>query len=188
MKRPRMSIARLMGVVAVLALNAGAARAFVVRDEDDLLIGVALMAVALQVGLLFRRRSPRFFAGFLVAGLVAMGSFLWAYETPSSVTRYPDGTLVRNPASRACLLLERYTMATVRLMERVEYPPLMAIRAQAGGRAIDEWLLNGTFALTLGLPQLLAASAGGLLTLGLARVASKRPGSIGKLQLGSGMA
>jgi hypothetical protein len=59
--RPRFTIARWMGLTAVLAVNAGLVRAFVVQE---MFYGGILIFIALQVGLWLLLRSRGRVRGF----------------------------------------------------------------------------------------------------------------------------
>ena len=89
MKRPRITIARCMGVTAILALNSGLVRAFVVQE---MFYGGILIFIALQVGLwcLLRSRGlvRRFWIGFEISG-VAVVLTLFSCEV------FPDSALNR---------------------------------------------------------------------------------------------
>src|SRR5262249_39556357 len=73
MTRPRLTIARWMALIAILAVNAALIRAFVV---DEMFIGGILIIIALQLGLCCLLRSEgsvrRFWLGFEVAGMASV--------------------------------------------------------------------------------------------------------------------
>ena len=81
MKQPRLSISRVMLVVAAVAINLGFGR--ILYDFHPMLpVGMALNGFALQAAvlILFYRRSQGrrpFWAGFLACGLIAMTAFVW---------------------------------------------------------------------------------------------------------------
>src|SRR5262249_37389268 len=120
MKLPRVSIARLMVIVAIIALNIAATRAFM-RWEWS---GLFLIGLALQVGLLglirCRIGSRAFWWGFEAFGLASalfVPCMVWldpyGHSDLSRVVRlYAESafiiaehlcTLVKDPASRARL-------------------------------------------------------------------------------------
>ena len=75
-KLPRVSIAKLMVVVGIVAFNLGSTRFWSHSSDPSLLTGRILTSIALQVGLygLIRSRRSRslpFWAGFETFGLVA---------------------------------------------------------------------------------------------------------------------
>jgi hypothetical protein len=79
-KRPRLSISKVMLVVATAAINLGVGR--ILYDfHPDLPVGMVLNAFALQAAaviLFYRRGKGRaFWAGFLACGLIAMMAFIW---------------------------------------------------------------------------------------------------------------
>jgi hypothetical protein len=82
MRLPQLSIADALTTVGIIALNCAAIRA-IHGDDDELLCGVAPMALALQVGIFWlirsRSRVRAFWVGFLVFGAVAMTSFVGAW-------------------------------------------------------------------------------------------------------------
>lgn len=73
MRRPRLTIARWMGLTAILAVNGALVRAFVVQE---MFYGGILIFIALQVGLWCllhsRGRLRRFWLGFDVSGITAV--------------------------------------------------------------------------------------------------------------------
>ncbi len=74
MKAPRFSIFTLMAIVSVVALNLAAARLLIDYD-DELLVGVALPTLVVQVGAFLlirsRGRARAFWGGFVGLGVVA---------------------------------------------------------------------------------------------------------------------
>jgi hypothetical protein len=80
MKRPRIRIADVMIVVAILALDLGAIRASVDGTEEGLLLdALPTVNILVFVGIAgFRRRRLRAFAlGFEVVGSLSLLSYLW---------------------------------------------------------------------------------------------------------------
>jgi hypothetical protein len=79
-KLPRLSIAKLMVGVAVVAINLGIAR-ILFSYNPNLPVGMAQTGLALQAAvflLIFGRgRARAFCAGFLAFGLLAMITFIW---------------------------------------------------------------------------------------------------------------
>ena len=73
MRRPRLTIARWMGLTAILAVNAALVRAFVF---EEMFCGGILIFIALQGGLCCllrsRGRLRRFWLGFEVSGMAAV--------------------------------------------------------------------------------------------------------------------
>jgi hypothetical protein len=146
MKRPRTSIAALMTVVAVVALNIGIARALF-ATLPSLIAGVAPIAALLQIGvyLLIRRRgrARAFWSGFVACGTAALATLLWAFAFRGS--------------SMSALWSFYAEETAIRIIVR-DYPQLLRGLA---------WL--PTAAAIFLVPQLLAAMFGGLLALGIAR-------------------
>ncbi len=95
MKLPRLSITQMMTVMGIAAFDMAATRALPDDDDHELLTGVALMALSLQVGIMSLIRSQGrtvpFSAGFSTFGSIAMGSYLYVvFFCPSdSVTIDP---------------------------------------------------------------------------------------------------
>ena len=96
MRRPRFTIARWMGLIAILAVNAALVRAFLVQE---MFYGGILIFIALQVGLwyLFHSRGRRrcFWWGFEVSGMAAVLVLFSCELFPGSplnraVTSYTD--------------------------------------------------------------------------------------------------
>jgi hypothetical protein len=89
MRPYRTSIARGMAWVAIAAVNLAALRALYAADME-LAMGLGFMALAVQFGgfQAIRRRGHcrAFWIGFVLAGLAAMGSFVWcslSLESPA---------------------------------------------------------------------------------------------------------
>src|SRR5262245_51179543 len=102
MPYPRLSLARMMVLVGLLAAHLAAARMLFAYNAV-LLIGLMVGTIALQVAVfrLFRSRgrTRAFWAGFLVSGLMVMASFVWATIFPEVLGLTVGGTLVRTPGS-----------------------------------------------------------------------------------------
>ena len=177
MKRPRFSIGRLMVVVGVVALNLGAGRvAFAI--DPWVLAGSAPAALMLEFAAyrFFRLRgrgrvrARAFWAGFLVAGLLAAGSLAWGFLFRESVNvginlTTGEKTTIRTPgfasADRAWAAWSGYLQLMVSGLERV--PATRGLLTRDGVPQV----VAGT--LMVWLPQLLIAAAGGVLASGLAR-------------------
>ncbi len=97
MKRPRITIARLMFAILVIALNAGLIRAFFVQE---MFYGVILLFFAMQVGLFLLLRSQgrarRFWVGFEVSAIAVVLALSCA-----SCSRTPHGASVCPPTSNS---------------------------------------------------------------------------------------
>jgi hypothetical protein len=118
MKRPRITIARLMVVVGIIALNAALLRAFFVQEMFS---GGILSFFALQAGLFCllrsRGRVRRFWAGFEVSGTLAvMALFSCEFFPGSALSRLVmsytdfivDLVIFRLPFSTSYLLLDAH--------------------------------------------------------------------------------
>src|SRR5262249_52984324 len=108
----QLSLARMMARLSLLAANLAAARMLFAYNVV-LLIGVIVGMIAFQVAAyrLFRSRgrTRAFWAGFLVAGLMVMGSFVWATIFPEVLGLTVGGTLVRTPGSSLHVVWYQYT-------------------------------------------------------------------------------
>ena len=98
----RSSIAGVMAIVAVVALDIAVARA-VFASNTQLLIGGALPCVALQWAAfsLFRSRgrARAFWLGFMVGGSMITASFIWAMLFPEVLGVTRTGAVVKTPGS-----------------------------------------------------------------------------------------
>jgi hypothetical protein len=151
MPRPRTSIAALMTVVAVVALNGGVARLLIgLEDGDYWLVASAPIACTLQFGIvrLIRRRglARAFWGGFVSAGSAALASLLWALAFEGSAL---NGVWTR------------YVRAFEGLLMKYLSSQSFGVRAE-----VAEVVCAG---LILFAPQFLIALAGGLLARGIAR-------------------
>jgi hypothetical protein len=109
-EKPPLTLARLMAVVGVIAVDIAAARALYLRDVE-LALGLALMGLASQFALLRairrRGRARAFWAGFVTTGFAAMAMFTWGVSFQDSVvfgwglsyTRFADGVLALMPSA-----------------------------------------------------------------------------------------
>jgi hypothetical protein len=81
---PRLTIAKLAVLVAVVAVDLAAGRALLAGET--LLFGVGLFGLSLQLAafrFLWSRGRPRaFWLGFLLAGAATLASFLWGLPRP----------------------------------------------------------------------------------------------------------
>lgn len=88
--RPRTSIARVMVLVGILALNFAYLRHYGIEGT---LLGTRLIVVVVQLGVLCRLRSHRnarrFWGGFVVFGVIGLlGWFFAAYRCPETTEPY----------------------------------------------------------------------------------------------------
>lgn len=140
----RFRISRLMVVIALLALDAGVLRVFIVEGN---LAGLVLILLALQIALwqyLHSRR--RFWLGFLVGGILSV-VYLLACDA--------------FPKSPWASLLKRYVDLAFRLEQR--YLPT----------SLDDLVMDHQdwfFALIYFLPELTAAIFGGIIAACLPRL------------------
>jgi hypothetical protein len=168
-KLPRVSIAKLMVIVGIVALNAAAVRAFMELQWNGYFNPGLLIGLALEAGLLGLIRSRNgfrtFWWGFEAFGLAsAITPFLIALISPDVVNSYIGFalnlvehlffTLIKNPATQG------------RLFEFIQ-----------GDLGLIIWIEFAIF-----LPQLFVAVVGGLLASLIVRLWGKAPaGSLTKL-------
>jgi hypothetical protein len=175
----RISIARLMGIVAIAAVNIAAVRAILAYDLE-LLVGIALTWIALHIGLMRlirsrgRRRDRAFWAGFLGCGLAAMLTYVWAMIQPTTLAITPAGTVVETPGSPMFPIWHSYlSFVSEQLLRRI---------SSLGNEALPVGLL--LIMLFAFIPQWIIAVAGGLVAramVGRGRTTTGRiPGPIGK--------
>ena len=81
MNRPRLSMAKMMAIVGIVAFNIAAVRALL-SSRMELAFGLTPIGILLQVALLkairHQGRSRFFWAGFSILGTAAAASFIWA--------------------------------------------------------------------------------------------------------------
>jgi hypothetical protein len=169
-KLPRLSVAKLMAVVALVDINLAAGRVLCSYDPI-LLTGLALPWLTLQVGLYrVNRRRGRvrmFWAGFIACGLGAMLSFYWATDFLKGVGRYVEpgtGKVITqvSPGSPMSVVWSRYDEFVNSCLEHL--PAALQIDLD------DEGVVPAvTLALVWSLPQLFIAFAAGLLAYSVVR-------------------
>jgi len=171
-KPPRLSLVGLMGLVVLLAANLAAARALHAHDSE-MLIGVALVGIALQYALFRAMRDDRrraFWAGFQAGGLVATAGFVWAMTFPEvlGVSIKPGGSMTVHKTPGSPLYAAWHGYASL-VADRVVAPAFAALDVQPDPETASGGVLMAAVrAVIWGLPQGLAAVAGGLLGLGIA--------------------
>jgi hypothetical protein len=152
--------------VVVVAINFAAARALFAFNPE-MLIGIALMGLLLQFGL-FRlvvgpRRGRLFWIGFILCGLTAMVSLVWALRFPE-VLGIRVGALIRTPGSPLHTVWYDYAKF---VSERIIAPLLYDPRINPGldrDSVLGGLSIVAIRAVVWFLPQLFIASVGGLLT------------------------
>jgi hypothetical protein len=146
--RPRLTIARWMGLTAILAVDFALVRAFVVQQ---MFCGGILIFSALQAGLWClvhgKGRPRRFWLGFEVSGIAAVLALFSCELLPGS------------PPAR---LATSYTDIAARLAFTLSPPPL-------ADRLDEHWELY--LAVVYFVPELVAALLGGMIA---ARLYGKR--------------
>ena len=114
MNRPRVSLARLMGVVAIVAFDCGLGRWFLEASEGlGGLLGIGQVLSCGLIGILLARcRARRFAVGFTVAGLAFLVAFLgvdWLdSQEPCRLSRlclYLNGVLRTMPDAMRSIVL-----------------------------------------------------------------------------------
>jgi hypothetical protein len=167
MKHPRFSIGRLMSVVGIVALNLWAGRVLF-SIEPWMLPGAAPAGLTLEFAVYrlirSRGRARAFWAGFLAAGLLAVGSLIWGIWFHESVNAGIDvitgeRVTLTTPGlasgDRAWGVWAAYLEFVVSGLERL--PLTRGILTRDGALQV----IAGTVIVLL--PQLLLAVAGGLL-------------------------
>jgi hypothetical protein len=157
---PRISIAKLLVVVAVVALNLAVVRA--VRDHDrefSIFCGVPLGAVALTTAflLLIRSRSSSraFWAGFLAFSLLALAVYLEAsLDPPTYQPSKPGGTgfdmVMTRPGSTMWHVLDRYLSTVFQLLRPYVGDPFDQRTQSVLLRCVVNYLPQGVVAATGG--------------------------------------
>ncbi len=166
MRIPRLSLAKLMIVVGLAALNLAAIR--VLHDyNSEILLGVALAGLALQVALFqflhSRGRRRAFWAGFLVCGLMAISTFIWAMLFPEVFGLSRTGVLHITPGSPLYSVWHGYEgFVFERIIRRFLFDPRANLEFDRDS-ALGNLLIACLRAVVWFLPQLLIALVGGLL-------------------------
>ena len=169
MKQLRLSVAKLMFAVVIVALNFGAARTLFSYDTE-MLIGVALSGLVLQASLFqllrSRGRKRAFWAGFITCCSMAMMTLIWAMMFPRIIgIGFKNGATTRIETPGSPLYTIWYSYANF-FDEHIIAPLLFDPRINPG---LDrESVLGGAVIVAIraaiwSLPQLLIAVAGGLL-------------------------
>jgi hypothetical protein len=171
MKLMRTSLRTLMVIVGLTAVDLAVIRAFW-GSRYHLITGIVLNGLVLHAGLFLlirgRRKARAFWAGFLLAGLLAAGSFVWAMTYPKLSATFVDvatGKLVTITTSGGPLSDEwdGYLNFVERSIEGLPDH----INPFLNGK-LAEMLVDASIAFA---PQLTAALAGGLLCWLMAIVA-----------------
>jgi hypothetical protein len=144
MKRPCMTIGRLMIAILVIALNAGLIRAFFIQA---MFTGLILLFFAMQVGLFFLLRSQgrgrHFWVGFEIAGFVTVVALFGCELLPNSAL------------GRCASSYETFCMDTV--VESPQIPEPFADFLMKNPDLLD--------AVVFFAPELLTASLGGIVAV-----------------------
>jgi hypothetical protein len=173
----RISIARLMVIVGVAALNLAAVQFWSPSSDPSLFTGRVLMSVALQVGLLCLIRSRRtgyrtFWWGFLSFGLAA---FLTCVFIDLSVYVSIDCSPLDSYLFDA---MDKYLAFTYDLLARAcIFIPDPYVRSRVKTAFLDSsnsFTSHFMFDLVSFLPQLFIALSGGVLTILTVRCWGKR--------------
>ena len=161
MRLPRMTTRRWMIVIGVAALNLAAAH-FLLAYDPCVLLGVALNGLVLQVALcgLARNRGIKraFYAGFIAAGILSGGHFIWMWTNSHVLPPYYAATTSPSFSSRFLEACEELLEWPHDLLEELPYVYDVLEKDESA---------VGWIALTLlaFLPQILVAVGGGLLGL-----------------------
>jgi hypothetical protein len=140
MKRTRITLARLMAFVAVVAVQLAALAVALRYDESELTLGLAPTGFACEIGLLWAVLSGgwlrAFWTGFVVFGCAMMATFVWAE------------CFTESAANEAWASYAEFAWGVI-----------------SGTAPPQQWLFAGGdvgTAEVLSLPQLAAACAGGV--------------------------
>src|SRR5262249_34255059 len=154
MKPTRLSIARLMGLVALAAVNTAAARALSAYSPE-ILIGVALPGLAVQAALFRlvgrRRRGRAFWLGFAALAAAALASFVPGLARAARVTGLARPGA---PITMAGPPVSRFWLGYGSLVDARLSPWLLSLRMVPDPRGLVAVTLR---ALVWSLPQLSAA-------------------------------
>ena len=174
MVKLRFSIAKLMVIVGIVALNLAAFQFWSPSSEPSLFTGRLLMAIALQIGLFCLIRSRRtgyraFGWGFLLFGVAAF-----------MTCTYID--LLASADSALFNLMDEYFVYSYDLLARVCVlipDPTFRSRVRTVLRVSDNsFACHFVFDFVSFLPQLLFALVGGVLTSVAARISGKRHAAV----------
>ena len=151
MEVPRPSIAKLMGLVVVVAVDLVAWRALFPYIEH---LGsvIALSGLSLQVGVFglirSRGRDRTFWAGFLASGTLALMTYIWEESVPN------NRTMIGCPWLTYMVAVDRHL-------------PALSLRSGPRGWSATQVATN---TVVLFLPQFLISLAGGFLFRAIARL------------------
>ncbi|HEV3167107.1 MAG TPA: hypothetical protein VGZ22_24070 [Isosphaeraceae bacterium] len=181
MKRPRLSIARLMAVVGVVGLHLAGGRALWAFDPT-VLADFALPMLALEVGLLGAMRGPGqarwFWGGAIAGGSLATLSYLVTLGCLTGVVRAME-------LPRTCALAEHaraeieslWHQYDVCVCDLINHAPPKVLEVLYRALRENDWIVDATIWF---LPELVISLGSGLLGLSLARCLTRcgrrRPG------------
>jgi hypothetical protein len=166
MKSAQFSIAKLMVVVGVVALNLGAGR-LIFEFGPPLLLVIAPAGLAAQFFLfrLIRTRGPRraFWAGLVAGGLLTVCSFLWGFVFGGSTGIGVDPStgqriVVRTPGVAGSAQVRTIWAKYQQFAERT----LNTIAKSWNMSELGAGLIAGLFVL---FPMIVVGMAGGMLAL-----------------------
>ena len=156
MERPRITLARLMVVVGLIAVEIAVARSLYLLNVE-LALGLALMGLASQFGLLRairdRGSARAFWSGFVVTSLAAMGAFAWG-------ACFEDSGLFR--------LWDVYTGLADEVLAAIPHAPSFY---DGGG---NDLAIGVAAAVAWFLPQFLASIIGGVSVALVARMKARQ--------------
>ena len=180
--KAQVSIAGVMVVVLIVALNAAVARALFAYNAE-ILIGIALTGLTLQgaVFRLARRRSNRvFWVSFAAFGSLAMASFIWGMTLPRELVAvaYPGQSPRLVNVSQVSALWLGYGRSAAVVLE----PWLGHSQRFADPQGVAAVLVRS---LVWSTPQLLVALVGGFCALAVAKVGGARFGVLGQSPRGA---
>ncbi len=167
MKVMRFSIARLMILIAILALNIGLARVVYLVDPE-LLLGAALPCFLLQWAIYSvargRDRKRAFWFGYFLVGSLITTSFFWAlvYQPSIGIDPITKRILVTSKGSLSYQIWSNY-------IDWIEERLATVLPASV---TASSWFVPPVIILVSAAPQILSALAGGLAAYLLLRLNS----------------
>lgn len=169
--KSQVSIAGMMAVVLIAAVNVAVARALLGYNAE-ILIGIALSGLTLQAAIfrLTRRGSNRvFWAGFVSFGMLAAASFIWGMILPRGLVA------VASPGQAPRLInvswASAWWLGYARSVGEILEPWLGHVSLLVDPDGIASVVIRS---LVWSAPQLLAALVGGLCALVTTRAGGTR--------------
>ena len=169
MTQQRFSIRSLLSLVAAVALNVALGQCLS-QNNEELLIGIALPAVALQLFgyAVWKRRPKPFQLGYLVFGAIATGSFVWAMCFPRSLGITANGQTFIQPGSTLFMIWMGYGRFAGDWLMPILFKNLLQTQP-------SDFSMLALRMLIWTLPQFLIGAVGGAISRGIVRCLPARP-------------